>query len=78
MRELQRLLQDRAVLAGDIDGTYGPELRTAIEAYEKAEGLPRTGLATQALLQAAGGGVAMRGNPGAPSPKPATRELCAD
>ena len=42
-----------------MDGTYGADLKTAIEAYEKAEGLTVTGLATVALLQRLGGGVAV-------------------
>jgi protease YdgD len=55
--ELQRLLQRRHLYTAAIDGAYGPLLRTAIEAYEKVEGLPVTGLATQALLRRLGGGV---------------------
>jgi peptidoglycan hydrolase-like protein with peptidoglycan-binding domain len=58
MRELQGLLTQRQLYAGPMDGNYGAELKTAIEAYEKAEGLTVTGLATVALLQRLGGGVA--------------------
>ena len=57
MRELQGLLRDRHLFIGKVDGTYGPELRVAIEAYEKSEGLEATGLATLAILQRLGGGV---------------------
>jgi V8-like Glu-specific endopeptidase len=55
MRELQTRLKQRQLFAGKIDGTYGAALRTAIEAFEKAAGLPVTGLATQALLKRLGG-----------------------
>jgi hypothetical protein len=58
MRELQGLLAQRQLYSGPVDGTYGAELKTAIESYEKAEGLPVMGLATMALLQRLGGGVA--------------------
>jgi protease YdgD len=64
MRELQGLLAQRQLYSGPVDGNYGAELKTAIEAYEKAEGLTVTGLATVALLQRLGGGVAVeRGKP---------------
>ena len=59
MRELQGLLAQRQLYAGPVDGNYGAALKTAIEAYEKAEGLTVTGLATVALLQRLGGGVAV-------------------
>ena len=59
VRELQLLLKGRALYAGPVDGTYAEPLRAAIEAYEKAEGLPATGLATVALLKRLGGGVAL-------------------
>ena len=58
VRELQGLLAQRQLYSGPVDGTYGADLKTAIEAYEKAEGLTVTGLATVALLQRLGGGVA--------------------
>jgi hypothetical protein len=55
LRELQVLLHQRHLFNGVADGTYGAALRAAIETYEKAEGLPVTGLATQALLKRLGG-----------------------
>jgi hypothetical protein len=58
MRELQGLLKQRQLYHGPLDGTFSPGVREAIEAYEKAEGLPVTGLATLAILQRLGGGVA--------------------
>jgi protease YdgD len=58
VRELQMLLKQHNVFAGRADGTYGAELRSAIEAYEKAEGMQVTGLATVVLLKRLGGGKA--------------------
>lgn len=60
IRELQAALKQRQLYAGPVDGTYGPTLRVAIEAFEKAEGLAVTGLATQALLKRLGGASAER------------------
>lgn len=57
VRELQTLLKGRQLFAGKVDGNYGAELREAIEAYEKGEGLAVTGLATMATLKRLGGGV---------------------
>lgn len=51
IRELQERLKGRSHYAGKIDGTYGPMLKAAIEAHERASRLPVTGLATQTLLQ---------------------------
>jgi len=51
IRSLQTALKQRHLYSGAIDGTYGPALRGAIEAFERAEGLTVTGLATQALLK---------------------------
>jgi len=51
IRDLQAALKQRQLYDGAIDGTYGPTLRIAIEAYEKAQGLTVTGMATQALLK---------------------------
>lgn len=49
LRELQELLTVRGHYRGRLDGAYGPTLKGAIEAYEKADGMPVTGLATDAL-----------------------------
>ena len=51
MSQLQAALKQRQLYDGPLDGTYGTTLRAAIEAYEKAEGMPVTGLATEALLK---------------------------
>lgn len=60
VRELQALLKQRQLYSGAVNGTYGPPLRAAIEAYETAEGLPVTGLATEALLGRLGGSSLVR------------------
>src|SRR5262249_41979589 len=52
MRELQARLREHHLFAGKEDGNYSLVLRSAIEAYEEEQGLPVTGLATQAVLQA--------------------------
>ncbi len=49
LRELQELLSVRGHYRGRLDGAYGPNLKGAIEAYEKTDGMPITGLATDAL-----------------------------
>jgi peptidoglycan hydrolase-like protein with peptidoglycan-binding domain len=52
IRQLQTQLRQRGLFAGNVDGTYSAALRAAIEAHERAQGLPVTGLATAALLKA--------------------------
>ena len=56
VRELQTLLHGRGLFGGKADGTYSAELRSAIEAFEAAQGLKVTGLATLTLLKRLGGG----------------------
>jgi protease YdgD len=58
IRDLQAALRQQQLYAGPMDGVYGATLRTAIEAYEAAHGMPVTGLATEALLKRLGGGAA--------------------
>lgn len=50
LKELQNRLASRGLYAGRIDGSYGPAVKAAIEAYERSNQLPVTGLATAALL----------------------------
>lgn len=50
MRELQLLMSGIGVFSGPRDGLYGASSRTAIETFERLEGLPVTGLATVELL----------------------------
>jgi protease YdgD len=54
VRELQLRLMRRGLFAGKPDGIYSAALRAAIEAHEREAGLPVTGLATAALLNALG------------------------
>ncbi len=51
LRALQQALKQRGDYQGAVDGRFSPTLRLAIETYERASGLPVTGLATQALLK---------------------------
>ncbi len=51
IRALQSALKQRSHYAGPVNGVYSPELRQAIESFERAQGLTVTGLATQALLR---------------------------
>ncbi len=58
VRELQVLLERSGFASGTRDGVYGPDLRAAIEAYERAERLAVTGLPTEPLLRRLGGSAA--------------------
>jgi protease YdgD len=51
IRVLQLALKQRNHYAGAVNGQFSSELRLAIEAYERSQGLIVTGLATQALLK---------------------------
>jgi protease YdgD len=70
MRALQARLKEHQHYSGALDGSYGSALRAAIEAYEKAEGLEVTGLATAAILQRLGGPVTVEP---VKTPKPKAR-----
>ena len=52
IRELQAQLARRGYYDGVVDGTFGPDLRSAIEVYERASGQPVTGIASEPLLRA--------------------------
>ena len=69
VRELQTLLKGRQLFDGKVDGNYGADLRSAIETYEKAEGLQVTGLATLAILKRLGGGIGSRPRSGRKAPR---------
>lgn len=49
---LQDALAARELYKGPRDGRYGPALKAAIEAFERAAAMPVTGLATRPLLSA--------------------------
>lgn len=51
VRELQERLRDQSLYAGRVDGSYGPDLRRAIEQYEAESRLPVLGLPTRTLAE---------------------------
>ncbi len=51
LRELQVLLAGWGYYMGPKDGVYGAAMREAIRAFERSEGRPETGLATEALAR---------------------------
>jgi peptidoglycan hydrolase-like protein with peptidoglycan-binding domain len=51
LRAVQRELSTRGYDVGPIDGTPSDKTKAAISAYEKAEGLPITGVASDELLR---------------------------
>lgn len=51
VKELQRRLLELGDYAGAVDGTYGPALKMAIEAYETRARLKVSGIASEALLK---------------------------
>jgi V8-like Glu-specific endopeptidase len=50
IRDLQTRLTTRGFYSGKIDGAYGQGVKAAIEAYERANQMPVTGLASARLL----------------------------
>lgn len=50
IKDLQAMLISWGDYTGKIDGGYGPDLKAAIEAFEKRNGLPVTGIASHELL----------------------------
>lgn len=51
VQEMQRRLGEKGYDAGTPDGVIGPMTRTAIRAFQKANGLPPDGFPTSALLE---------------------------
>lgn len=47
----QRLLRGLGYYSGPLDGSYGPQTRSAIMAFERSKGMPATGNITPALQQ---------------------------
>lgn len=72
IRQLQEMLAQRGHYTGKMDGSYGPALKTAIEAYEQAGGLPVTGLATEALRKRLMGEAARAASPSPQKPTSGT------
>ncbi len=50
VRELQERLRTAGHYTGPVDGTYGPSLKTAIDAFEATLKVPQTGLASEDIL----------------------------
>jgi hypothetical protein len=69
LRDLQTALRQRQFYAGAVEGPDRAEVGPAPESEEKANGMPVTGLATQALLKRLHGAAAEKGS--APRGKPA-------
>jgi len=55
IRRLQDLLADHAIYSGSRDGRYTPDLKLAIERYQRAANMQVTGFATVDLLQSLSG-----------------------
>jgi len=51
-RAVQRRLTELGYKPGPIDGVDGPRTRAAIRAFERAEGMPETGIATPEVIDA--------------------------
>ena len=51
LKDLQERLKQRQHYTGDIDGTYGPTLKAAIEDFERTQQMTPLGLATEAVLK---------------------------
>lgn len=49
-KEIQEILTEKGYYKGEIDGTLGRGTRQAVRAYQKANGLPQDGYATEELL----------------------------
>ncbi len=56
LMDLQQRLKARGHYLGRIDGAFGPLTRAAVMDFERHSGQPVTGLPTEALLRALGGG----------------------
>lgn len=54
VEEIQRVLQEWGLFKGQITGYFGTATETALKAYQKANGLPQTGIADDATLKKMG------------------------
>ncbi len=52
LRQVQTRLRDRDLYGGGIDGAYGPMTRGALEEFQRARGIPVTGVPDDATLLA--------------------------
>lgn len=74
VRAVQRELKERGYDTGPADGKLREDTRAAIASYEKAEGLPVTGVPTDELLREILLGVSAKGAGATGSLKPASSE----
>jgi peptidoglycan hydrolase-like protein with peptidoglycan-binding domain len=58
---LQKSLRDAGYFDGEVDGVYGPKTVDAVEALQKAHGLPTTGTVDKATAAALEGDLAAKG-----------------
>ena len=49
IREVQKALKERGFYNGPIDGVWGTESKNAVKAYQKAKGLPVSGLSINVM-----------------------------
>lgn len=73
LRELQERLRDQSLYSGRIDGSYGPDLRRAIEQYEDESRLPVLGLPTRTLAERLAQDALRSGQVSPSTGQPATR-----
>jgi hypothetical protein len=52
--DLQSRLKDAGCYAGQVDGRYGPQTRRAIQGWQRAAGVPQTGIVSEPLMQSVG------------------------
>ena len=71
LRDLQLRLSEQRLYQARIDGSYGPQLKSAIEGYERLSRLPVTGLATVGLLDKLNRDAGSRGKVSPSSARPA-------
>ena len=60
-KALQKSLRDAGYYDGEVDGVYGPATVDAVEALQKAHGLPATGTVDKATAAALQGDLAAKG-----------------
>jgi len=68
--ELQTLLNAQGFNAGDIDGQFGSQTRTAVRSFQVSRNLPADGFPTDALLVAVRGGAPASSSAGAQTSAP--------
>ncbi|WP_207481568.1 peptidoglycan-binding domain-containing protein [Arenibaculum pallidiluteum] len=52
--DVQTKLKTAGCYGGSVDGRYGPQTRSAIIAWQKAAGVPQTGIVSEPLTQSVG------------------------